>query len=144
MHSLTTYWYTVVTQVSAHGCLDITCDFGSHGCLPGMRLYRSCYIDPLKYGTWALARDTTVLQRQCEGTPSEEMVLNFAPALAHKALNSNFCGFYSPIANLSAKCCSVKSFHTELQSKKLQDRNSLLYLCIGVWIFLIEPYNHCQ
>ena len=43
---------TVVSQVSAHGRLNIHCDFGPDGCLPGIiisiRLYRSCYIDPLK------------------------------------------------------------------------------------------------
>ena len=51
---------TVVSWVSAHGHLSITRDFGPHGCLPGIRLYRNCYIFPLKWGTWALARDTTV------------------------------------------------------------------------------------
>jgi hypothetical protein len=25
-----------------------------------IRLYRSCYVDPFKYGTWVLARDTMV------------------------------------------------------------------------------------
>ena len=55
---------TVVSRVSTHGHLNITHDFGLHGRLPGIR---SCYNDPLKWGTWALtlewalARDTTVL-----------------------------------------------------------------------------------
>ena len=59
---------TVVSQVSARGCLNATCDFGLHGHLPGIkipwiRLYRSCYCNsgPFKCGTlvltqeWALA-----------------------------------------------------------------------------------------
>ena len=46
--------------------LNVTRDFGLHGRLHtldinSIHLYRSCYIDPLKCGTWALAWDTTVL-----------------------------------------------------------------------------------
>ena len=51
---------TIVSQVSAHGHLNITRDFGPHGDINSISLYRNCYIDPLKC-EWALARDTTVL-----------------------------------------------------------------------------------
>ena len=60
--------YTVVSQVNAHGRLNITRNFGPHGCLPGIKIQdRSCYSGPLKCGIWvltqewALAQDTTVL-----------------------------------------------------------------------------------
>ena len=46
---------TVVSQAGAHGHLNIANDFGPH--TQDIRLYRSCYVDPLKYGTWALTRE---------------------------------------------------------------------------------------
>ena len=64
---------TVVFRVSAHGCLNITCDFGPHGCLPGIKiqcLIRSYYSGPLKHSTrvltreWTLARDTKVIVKE--------------------------------------------------------------------------------
>ena len=61
-------YYTVVSWVSTHGHLNIhDRDFGLHGNIISIHLYRSCYIDPLKWGTWALtrewalARDTMVI-----------------------------------------------------------------------------------
>ena len=70
---LSTYASTVVFWVSAHGkhtsqfwpAWALTWDITS------IYLYRSCYIDPLKWGTWALtqewalARDTTVNAYKC-------------------------------------------------------------------------------
>ena len=56
--------YATVSWVSAHGHLNITHNFGP------IRLYRSCYSGPLKFGTWALtqewalAQDTTVVVHQ--------------------------------------------------------------------------------
>ena len=65
-YSVVTFTTTVMSWVSAHGRLNITCDFRPAWVLiitqdiNSIRLYRSCYIDPLKCGTWVLARDTTV------------------------------------------------------------------------------------
>ena len=53
---------TVESWVSAYGRLNVTRDFGPHGRLPGIKI--SCMeaaSDPLKFGTWALTRDTTVV-----------------------------------------------------------------------------------
>ena len=43
----------VLKHIGPHGCM-LTRDIAS------IRLYRSCYIDPLKCATWALAQGTTV------------------------------------------------------------------------------------
>ena len=58
-------YYTVVSRVSAHGCLNITHNFDLHGCLHTwdincICLYRSDYMDPFEYGTctWVLAQDS--------------------------------------------------------------------------------------
>ena len=48
---------TVVSRVRG---LSITHDFGLHGDINSISLYRRCYIYPLKC-EWALAQDTTVL-----------------------------------------------------------------------------------
>ena len=64
----TCYWcmtHTVVSRVSTHGSLNITCEFGPHGRLPGIKiscLYRSCYIDSLKCSTWVLTREWALAQ----------------------------------------------------------------------------------
>ena len=34
--------HTIVSQVSAHGCLNISRDFGPHGCLPGIKIPYVC------------------------------------------------------------------------------------------------------
>ena len=66
--------YTVVFWLSTHGCLNITCDFGRHRRLSriymivtSIRLYRSCYIDPLKRATctWALLPGTLRYMYRC-------------------------------------------------------------------------------
>ena len=53
--------YTVVSRVSAHGCLNITRDLVCMGANLGDQnpicLYRSCYSGPLKFGKWALTRE---------------------------------------------------------------------------------------
>ena len=58
VRTCTCMYNTVVSRISTHGHLNITHKFGPHGRLPGIKnsvcLYRSCYIDPLKWGTWAL------------------------------------------------------------------------------------------
>ena len=41
-HSLAGYTCTVVSRVSAHGCLNITRDFGPHGRLPGIKIPYVC------------------------------------------------------------------------------------------------------
>ena len=64
-----------MSRVSAHERLNVTRDFGPHGCLPGIKILYVCIEaatytlhDPLKCGTWvltqewALARDTTVVE----------------------------------------------------------------------------------
>ena len=63
---------TVVSRVSAHGCLNITRDFGSHGHLLTrdqipIRLYISCYSGPLKSGTCGSGRLPGTLQYVCMG-----------------------------------------------------------------------------
>ena len=63
------FYTTVVSRVSAHGCLNLTCDFGPHGALTRDTTLGAAtvYIDSLKCGTWALiqewafARDTMVV-----------------------------------------------------------------------------------
>ena len=69
-HQQGTFTSTVVSRVSAHGHLNITRNFGPRRHLTwditSIHLYRSCYIDPLKWAIWTLtrewafARDTTV------------------------------------------------------------------------------------
>ena len=44
--------HTVASRVNTHGCLNITRNFGQHGCLPRIKIP---YSGPLKCGTWALA-----------------------------------------------------------------------------------------
>ena len=48
---------TVVSQVSARGRLNITCNFGPHGHLPGIKIPYVCIeaaTGPLKCGTWGV------------------------------------------------------------------------------------------
>ena len=100
----TIYSSTVVSQVSAHGRLNITRDFGSHGCLPGIKIpYRSCYIGPLKCGTWVLTRkwvlaqDTTVVlcvypyvSSEVFYSSSRYMYVSYCIDFAENALFSSF------------------------------------------------------
>ena len=62
--------HTVISWVSTHECLNITCEFGPTWALTQdqnsirLYMYRSCYIDPSKWGhmyAW-------VLTRECMGT----------------------------------------------------------------------------
>ena len=52
--------YTIVSRISAHGRLNVTCNLARMGAYPGCKLHRSCYIDPLTCSTWALTQDTLV------------------------------------------------------------------------------------
>ena len=56
---------TEVSQVIAHGHLNVTYDFGPHGCLPGIWfpcLFRNCYIVPLKCATCGSGRFPSTLR----------------------------------------------------------------------------------
>ena len=65
------YAFTVVSQVSAHGYLNVTHDFGMHGRLPGTshkkllhKLTPCCVVDGCLPGSgclWALAWDAMVI-----------------------------------------------------------------------------------
>ena len=56
-----------LSVLGAHGGLNITHNFGPHGRLPMLHICieAATLIDPLKCGTWVLARDTMVQNIQC-------------------------------------------------------------------------------
>ena len=113
-----------------------------------IRLYRSCYIDPLKWGTWTLARDTTVITlayyhgifvsfhdimwpvRTMRKGNFENVVSILAQAKTETRLRSTLLPTYNTYNVLQTKKSPMVSFLTAG------------HILFGIMIYIFIPHNN--